>query len=177
MFGSAPAPRLTGTADGANRAPFLDSHRALGACTRELARLTDEILGGVDAMRNEGIDVTPDVRRSPERCILQLGPVALTMAWLRSALDTAASGELLLIGWQGSVAPRAPLRPERSVSIRTGETARALWEDVLVAVASTEEDWRWRPKNGRSTGLTSQELAARSVQRLRQAFVASRDDR
>ena len=46
----------------------------------------------------------PVVRRSPARCLVQLGPVALTVAWLQRAQGTVADGELLVVVWRGEVA-------------------------------------------------------------------------
>src|SRR5688500_4515349 len=70
-----------------HRQSFLSSHRALAACTREFARLSDEIRQSVAALQGVSADEKAAVRQSPDRCIVQLGPVALTIAWLRKGSD------------------------------------------------------------------------------------------
>ncbi len=85
-----------------SRERFLTSHRAIAACSREFGRLADEIVGRAGALRRElMIEEEPDLRLTPERCIVQIGPVALTIAWLRGALDSLTDGRLLIIAWRG----------------------------------------------------------------------------
>src|SRR3712207_5583806 len=85
-----------GTSD---RPGFLASHRALAVCTREVSKLSDAIVDGVEALAARGLVEKPVAKVSPGRTIIQLGPVALTIAWLRSTLDTVADGQLLAIVW------------------------------------------------------------------------------
>jgi hypothetical protein len=153
--------------------PFLASHRALAACTRELTRLADEVVRGVAAFSAAAAAEKANVRRSPDRCIVQLGPVALTIAWLRGAHDAVDAGELLVIVWHGSVAPRTQHQPERRVATAATAGATPLWEQVLTAVGDSEDSWAWQPQGdepmvGRCSSL---ELAARCVGRLRAAYV------
>ena len=96
-----------------HRQSFLSSHRALAACTREFARLSEEIRQGVAALHGVSADEKTTVRQSPDRCIVQLGPVALTIAWLRNSSDLVEAGELLAIVWRGAVAPSQRVSPER----------------------------------------------------------------
>jgi hypothetical protein len=150
---------------------FLSSHRAVAACAREFTRLADDVIERVSALAAAlGADKAV-VRQSPARCIVQLGPVALTLTWLRKTLDSVADGELLVIGWQGAVAPRALATPERGL-LRTPSPATALWEDLLVAVADNEASWLWR-RSGASNGFQSSTLAEDWVDRLRLAYDAS----
>jgi hypothetical protein len=125
----------------------------------------------VSALSTGGTVTSAVVRQSPTRCIVQLGPVALTVAWLRSAVDSIAFGQLLIIVWRGMVAPPQDLRPERAAAPRGSRApATALWEEVLVPDATSADDWRWRsnaPNGGRHT---STELAAHCVARLRVAY-------
>ena len=152
--------------------PFLASHRALAVCTRELARLSDEVVRGVAALPGAEPAEKTTVRRSPERCIVQLGPVALTIAWLRGSHDAVAAGELLVIVWRGAVAPRAQHQPERPVRGPARLGATPLWEQVLTVVGDSEETWAWQPEDDDRIGrCSSAELAARCVGRLRAAYV------
>jgi hypothetical protein len=152
---------------------FLASHRALAACSRELARLTDEVLLGVEALPEAAAQKEPTVRRSPDRCIVQFGPVALTLAWLRSSLDSVASGELLVMVWRGVVAPRQKHQPERPPRGPAPIGATLLWEQVLTAVAESETSWAWQPREADVGPCSSTELATRCVERLRAAYLES----
>ncbi|MDQ3998129.1 MAG: hypothetical protein M3303_14065 [Gemmatimonadota bacterium] len=171
MIGSSSAERLVNARDANYRQPFLTTHRALAACTRELARLSDEVVLGVTALPGVNAEQKPVVRQSPDRCIVQFGPVALTLAWLRNSHDSIATGELLVIVWRGAVAPRKQHQPERPVTGPTPLPATALWEQVFTAVGDSEANWAWQ-QHGTDVGqCSSTELAARCVERLGAAYV------
>lgn len=153
------------------RAPYLTTFRALGACTRELARLTDALVDGVEALRATLDTPAPVVRRPPGRCLVQLGPVALTAVWLRSSPDSAATGQLLINVWRGAVAPRMQHRSERPGQERMPEPATLLWESVLIADAATEAAWSWAPETADAPALDARALAATCVEQLRLAYV------
>ena len=173
MLESSSAPHLLGD-DRHTRfgLPFLASHRALAVCTRELARLGDEVVRGVAALAAAAPTEKATVRRSPDRCIVQLGPVALTIAWLRGNHDAVAAGELLVIVWRGAVAPRQRHQPERPATGPAPLGATPLWEQVLAAVGDSEQTWAWQPQNDDQIGrCSSTELAAYCVARLRAAYL------
>ncbi|HET7585006.1 MAG TPA: hypothetical protein VFK13_08865 [Gemmatimonadaceae bacterium] len=151
-----------------DRPSFLGSHRALAVCTREVGRLVDEVQREIVALHAGGLADKPDIRLSPSRCIVQLGPVALTVTWLRQTLDSVADGELLVMVWRGLVAPHRQHTPER-VSARPATTATVLWEHVFSAAADDEESWRWQASS-EGEEFTSSALAGRCVARLRQAY-------
>ena len=169
MIGSSAIPRVPIGRDAANPKPFLASYRALSVCTRELARLTALVLAGLAQGPHELADQKPVVRQTPGRFIVQLGPVALTMAWLRSTLDSAASGELLVIVWRGAVAPERTHCPERASAARSAKPVTAVWEEAFSAVASSEATWQWRQATADALQYSSTELAARCVEKLRTA--------
>jgi hypothetical protein len=150
--------------------PFLASYRALAACTRELARLGDEVLRGVAALPVAATEERATIRRSPDRCIVQLGPVALTIGWLRASNEAVASGELLVIVWRGTVAPRTERQPERPPKGPARLGATPLWEHVLTAVGDSEEAWGWQWQDDGVAQCSSAELAACCVNRLRAAY-------
>jgi hypothetical protein len=112
----------------------------------------------------------PVVRRSPARCLVQLGPVALTLAWLQRAQGTVADGELLVVVWNGTVATRTPQGFERSHDRAGASSATVVWETVLVAVAEREAEWGWAPA-GSADAISSATLAARCVERLCAAYM------
>lgn len=162
-----------------SRGEFTTSFRAQAACTRELSRLYDEITAGVAAWRgpSRAADRAPDepppgapvIRRSPDRCLVQVGPVALTLAWLLRAQRTVADGELLAVVWRGVVGVRAPRVFERSDHPVAASSATALWEMVLTVDAPSEARWEWAPVSTAETAMSSSELARRCVEHLRAA--------
>jgi hypothetical protein len=153
-------------------AEYTSSYRANAACVRELARLHEEIAASLAEASVTADAQAPDdpvVRRSPARCLVQLGPVALTVAWLQRAQGTVADGELLVVVWRGEVAVRTPQGFERAHQRSGASSATALWESVLVVSASSETDWAWTPAGGKGDALSSSALAHRCVDRLRAA--------
>ena len=148
-------------------ADYTSSYRANAACVRELARLHEEIAA---LLTDAGISDEPVVRRSPARCLVQLGPVALTVAWLQRAQGTVADGELLVVVWRGEVAVRTPQGFERAHQHSGASSATALWESVLVVSAENETEWGWAPAGAKGDALSSAALAHRCVERLRAAY-------
>ena len=161
-------------------ADYTSSYRANAACARELARLHEEIATSLATARvpadAAGAD-EPVVRRSPARCLVQLGPVALTVAWLQRAQGTVADGELLVVVWRGEVAVRTPQGFERAHQRSGASSATALWESVLVVSARSETEWAWVPAGARGDALSSAALAHHCVERLRAAHVACTRER
>ena len=152
------------------RGSFITSHRATAVCSRELARLHDAIADGLAAW---DVADAPVVRRTPGRCLVQVGPVALTVAWLQRAQGTVADGELLIVVWRGEVAVRTPQGFERAHQHSGASSATALWESVLVVSAKNETDWGWIPVGKEGDAVSSAALAHRCVERLRAAYSES----
>ena len=125
----------------------------------------------MEELQGAGIEDAPTVRLSPGRTIVQLGPVALTLTWLRSTLGHVSDGELLVVVWRGAVAPSRKHEPERR-SDGPATFATALWEDTLAVEAEDEESWRWRGAIDDCAAWTSTALAERCVARLQSAYHA-----
>jgi len=159
------------------RASFITSHRAAAVCARELSRLHDAIADGLEGWgvgtARAGDDPTladvPVVRRTPARCLVQVGPVALTVAWLQRAQGTVADGELLVVVWKGAVAVQAPRGFERTADRAGASSATAVWETVLSATAESEAGWAWVPAGVADVTLSSTALAEQCIERLRTA--------
>jgi hypothetical protein len=144
-----------------DRDSYLASHRSGPACARELERLADDVVQRVEAMERDEAAAEIEVRRGAGRCIIQLGPVALTMSWIRSRTDAVIEGRLMIMEWDGIVRRGTDQVPERAPVRHTFRPATLLREDVFVADAATEQGWRWR-RDGRALGTyTSRDLAAR----------------
>jgi hypothetical protein len=169
MTASAVVQRLAHGGEVLGRHPFIDSHRALAACAREFGHLADGVARGVGRLRTGDEGDRAVVRLSPGRCIVQLGPVALTLTWLRGSPNAIADGQLLVMVWRGAVAPRVELCPERPAARRASPAAVPLWEEVLVAAAASDAQWVWWPERVDEGAFSSAELAERCVERLRLA--------
>jgi hypothetical protein len=149
-----------------DRESYLGSHRSGPACARELERLADDVVQRVESMDRDETAGEIEVRRGAGRCIIQLGPVALTMSWIRSRTDAVIEGRLMIMEWDGIVRRGTDQVPERAPVRHAFQPATLLREDVFVADAATEATWRWR-RDGHSLGTyTSRDLAARCVASL-----------
>src|SRR3954467_6021294 len=97
MQGSAQAPVMDtldlGTpplARVATAKPYLTTHPAVAASGREFTRLVEFVADNIVALHLEDPAHALKVRRSPYRSIMQVGPVAITLTWLRDRADSAA---------------------------------------------------------------------------------------
>lgn len=144
--------------------PFLSTHRALSAAAREFARLGDCLADGVTSGFGQELNRQLSVRRSPDRCIIQVGRSAVTVAWLRDRHDTG-EGELLIIHWRGTVAPAINQQFERARELTL--TATPISERVFLAEATCEADWMWRSREEPVRRFSSSSLATLIVEDLR----------
>lgn len=133
------------TTDVLDREDFLDSHRALAVCAREFDRLADDVAKRVAELEDETKGWKADVRRSPGRCIVQIGPVALTLSWLRTRAETVSQGRLLVVEWHGSVGANGQQEYVNGVpTVAVTQTAKVVRETVFLPDASDEKSWTWR---------------------------------
>lgn len=149
------------TTDVLDKEDFLDSHRALAVCAREFDRLADDVVKRVSDLEDEGKGLKADIRRSPGRCIVQMGPVALTISWLRTRAETVSQGRLLVVEWNGTVGANGAQEYVNGVpTIAVTQTAKVVRESVFMADANDEKSWTWRRegKTGRKA-YRSAELA------------------
>src|SRR3954471_22481571 len=160
---SEPVDRQRYTSD---RPEYLASHRSLAACQRELNRLTTTLTQEVEAIADREGE-TSTIRRTPDRCILQLGPVAITVAWLRTTVDSVAEGRLLVMVWRGTIAGRGKFTPERPSTMPVNGSATIEWQDTLSAEAASEESWLWKSETGDDAAMTSDALAELCLSKLR----------
>ena len=130
------------TRDWRDRPHFTASHRALTVCLREVQWVSDEITKRLRALHAAGELPALVVAQSPGRCMAQLGPVALTMAWLRGGLDVVADGQLMIVVWEGAVLHGTRRIPERAPVLKAA-SAKMLWEESYGVVAESEASWRW----------------------------------
>jgi hypothetical protein len=158
------SPAVPATRDWRERPQFVASHRAQGICLREVQRISDEIARRLRARHAAGELPALVVAQSPGRCMVQLGPVALTIAWLRGPGDVVADGQLMIAVWEGAVVHGTRRIPERAAVPRVA-TARTLWEETYSVVAEDEPSWRWHVADDMA-GLPSLAVVDRCIERL-----------
>lgn len=142
---------------------FLATHRAQSVALREFTRVTDALGAQAKQIAAEFGQEAPIMRMSPDRCILQLGPVALTVAHLRKGAGSQVGGQLLAIVWEGIIAPRGDHVPERIGARRAEVPPRGVWEESYTVSAHDEASWHWHPRGPQDEGFTSVELASRCM--------------
>jgi hypothetical protein len=143
------------------RDAFLASHRAITHLGREFDRLAAEVTKRAATVNRDEAEVPLDVHRVPGRCTVQLGPVALTLSWVRTRPDNVGTGRLMIIEWEGQVG-----RP----NVATGPNPVPLRETVLRADATRVEDWQWRSDDAAGYAYDSTQLAAHCVDALAYAL-------
>ena len=143
------------------RDSFLGSHRAITHLGREFDRLAAEVTKRVATVNRDDVETPLEVHRVPNRCTVQLGPVALTLSWVRTRPDTVATGRLMIIEWEGHVGKAGSTGGPGAVPLR---------ETVLRADATRVEDWQWRSEDVAGYTYDSNELAAHCVDSLAYAL-------
>jgi hypothetical protein len=159
------APSVMSSSD-SDRPAFLGTHRAQSVAGREFSRLSDAIVAAAKRAGTEHAIGAPTVRCSPDRCIVQLGPVALTVAYIRNGTSVPTGGQLLAIIWRGTIAQRGDHIPERLKAFKVPAVPVQVWEETHVVSADSEATWHWHPRALDECGYTSVELAEQCIGRL-----------
>ena len=146
-------------------ASFLGSSRAVAVCAREFERLADGIAKRAATIGDKA-GTKAEVQRMPDRCIVQLGPVALSVSWIRERVDTVATGRLMIAEWNGTVVRPAQRPPEAPTKSVVQGPATLMRENILRADATGEPDWIWRREATADLGYASRDLAAKCVDSL-----------
>jgi len=149
---------------------FLTSHRAHAAATREFARVTAALVEALRQVARSRGDQAPDVRMAPDRCIVQLGPFAMTVTHLRAPTQQAG-GQVLAILWQGQIAARGDHVPERLKARVVPPPPVSVWEESYDPEAESEAAWHWCPISAHEQRLTSVELAGQCEAAIRSALI------
>ena len=143
------------------RDTFLASHRAITHLGREFDRLAAEVTKRVATVNRDDTEIPLEVHRVPGRCTVQLGPVALTLSWVRTRPDNVATGRLMIIEWEGHIGRGTPSGGPGAIPLR---------ETVLRAEATRVEDWQWKSDDVAGYAYDSSELAAHCVDSLAYAL-------
>jgi len=137
------------------RASFLSSQRALTLINRELDSLSANVLRLCETPGTLPAGVAAEVRRTPDRYTVQIGPVGLSFSWIRGRSNSIADGQLLVIEWSGTLGEQhAPADPRN---------AMPAFEHVLQPHATSPEDWQWRRADLDLCCYTTRDLAEQCV--------------
>jgi hypothetical protein len=137
------------------RDSFLHSGRAVAASAHEFDHIVKEIDQRLAKIRICAPEISIELRRSPDRCIVQAGRVGFSLSWLRSGGDVA-DASLLVIEWEGTISFPGDSR-------RTTARATAVRELQLHADATGPAAWHWSVGGPDGRAYTSSDLAAQCV--------------
>jgi hypothetical protein len=131
--------------------PYMSQPRAQTALRRELDVLTTELASRVKSV---GADRTDPVEfhYSPQRLVVQLGSVGLSLSWVASRTGNLADGRLLVIEWAGAITHGRGMG-----GLKTASPTR---EQQFRPDAKGPDDWCWRAEGTVGTAYTSRNLAA-----------------
>jgi hypothetical protein len=149
-----------------DRPAFLGTHRAQSVAGREFTRFSEALVSAAKQAATQHTLEAPTTRLSPDRCIVQLGPVALTVAYIRVGTNLPVGGQLLAIIWRGTIAQRGDHIPERLGARKVPTPPVQVWEETHTVSADNEASWHWHPLSADGSGFTSPELAARCIEQL-----------
>jgi hypothetical protein len=139
------------------RSSFLSSQRAFALINRELDSLSTTVMRLCEAPGTLPAGFTPEVRRTPDRYTVQIGPVGLSFSWIRGRTNSIADGQLLVIEWSGH------LGEAHSENGMQAAAAMPAFEHVLQPHATSPEDWQWRRADLDLCSYTTRDLAAQCV--------------
>lgn len=145
-----------GEEDLRRRGAALSAFKIAGATQRELSALIGAIEQGACEIRAAFRDVKVEVRRAPDRCVLQAGDVGLSVSWLHRPV-TSGEGALLVIEWEGTVT----FPGERA---RRGCHASVAREQLLHLETVAWPAWNWSADDAPMRKYSSADLASSCVQ-------------
>ena len=141
--------------DMGGRGALLSSFKIANAAQREVATLMSGIEKGTDEIRASYPDLKVEVRRAPDRCVLQAGDVGLSISWLHRPV-TSGEGALLVMEWDGTVTfPGEAARRGR---------ASVAHEQVLHLETVAWPAWNWSADDAPMRKYTSADLASLCIQ-------------
>jgi hypothetical protein len=135
------------------------SFKMANLAQREVTALLDQIEKGVEELKARFPDREIAARRTPERCLIQAGDVALSVSWLRPAPQENGYGTLLVIEWAGTVTfPGEPLHPRHRATV--------VREHALHLETVAWPAWNWSADEMPLRKYTSSDLASLCLRQI-----------
>jgi hypothetical protein len=131
--------------------PFMSKPRAVTTFKREFDELTAELTDRVKVEKDRSADCRAELHCAPQRLVVQLGEVGLSVSWVAARSGDLSEGRLLVIEWEGAIAHGGGIRGTR--------TAKPKRERVFRAEATGPEDWCWREEAKDGRAYSSRKLA------------------
>lgn len=131
--------------------PFMSQPRAQSALKREFDMLSTELAERVKFESDRLGDKQVEIHCAPQRLIVQLGPVGLSMSWMAGRSGNLADGRLLVIEWDGAITHRRTMG-----GLKTASPTR---EQLYRPEAKGPDDWCWKPEGGEGSSYSSRDLA------------------
>lgn len=147
---STPEPTKTGSAWNEAQ-PYMAQPRAQTALRRELDNLTTELASRVKSVSVERTDGHVELHCSPQRLVVQLGSVGLSLSWVAARSGNLADGRLLVIEWEGAIAHGRGMG-----GLKTASPTR---EQLFRPEAKGPDDWCWHAEGMPGTAYSSRDLA------------------
>jgi hypothetical protein len=130
---------------------FMSQPRALTALRHEFETLTAQLAEHVKFESNRLGDVQAELHTAPQRLVVQIGSVALTMSWVAGRSGKIVDGRLMVIEWTGAVAHRRQMGGLQTASLMREQSYRP--------EAKGPDDWCWRPEGAEGVAYSSKNLA------------------
>jgi len=131
--------------------PYMAQPRAQTALRRELDTLTTELASRVKSIGADRTDGHVEFHSSPQRMVVQLGSVGLSLSWVAARSGNLADGRLLVIEWEGAIAHGRGMG-----GLKTASPTR---EQLFRPEAKGPDNWCWRAEGTAGTAYTSRDLA------------------
>lgn len=131
--------------------PYMAQPRAQTALRRELDTLTTELATRVKSIGGDRTDGHVEFHSSPQRLVVQLGLVGLSLSWVAARSGNLADGRLLVIEWAGSIT--------HGRGMGGAKTASPTREQLFRPEAKGPDDWCWRADGAGGTAYSSRNLA------------------
>lgn len=130
---------------------FMSQPRAQSALKREFDMLSTELAERVKFESDRLGDKQVEIHCAPQRLVVQLGPVGLSMSWMAGRSGNLADGRLLVIEWDGAITHRRTMG-----GLKTASPTR---EQLYRPEAKGPDDWCWKPEGGEGSSYSSRDLA------------------
>jgi hypothetical protein len=130
---------------------FMSQPRAQSALKREFEMLSTELTERVKFESDRLGDKQVEIHCAPQRLVVQLGPVGLSMSWMAGRSGNLADGRLLVIEWDGAITHRH--------TVGGPKTASPTREQLYRPEAKGPDDWCWKPEGGEGSLYSSRDLA------------------
>jgi hypothetical protein len=129
------------------------THQERTSAHREPMLLMDSLATRYPSPGKHGTPTGIELRRTPDRCVIQADEVAVSVSWFAPRLGDSTAGELQIISWTGTVTmPGAPARPGKGATMGTAR--------IFHLMRAGAGKWCWRGEGKNGSTYSSEDLVA-----------------